>query len=75
MSFKIFDIEFDGKTDSLEVGKKKMDKVCQIVGERFIKEWFDYSIEKGKIKNGNVNDYYKCLKILEHFDFKKLRED
>ena len=46
MSFKIFDIEFDGKTDSFEVGKKKMDKVCQIVGERFIKEWFDYSIEK-----------------------------
>ena len=75
MCFKLFDIEFDGKEDSFEVGKEKMDKVCQIVGERFIKEWIEYWIEKGKIEKGNVKDYYRCLKVLEKCDFRNLRED
>ena len=65
MSFKLFDIEFDGSKDSFDIGKTKMDKVCEIVGEKFIKEWFEYWIEKGKVERGNVREYYKSLKILE----------
>ena len=53
MSFKLFDIEFDGKKDSFEVGEKKMDEVCKIVGTKFIKEWIEYWIEKGKIEKAN----------------------
>lgn len=75
MSFKLFDIEFDGSKDSFEIGKTKMDKVCEIVGEKFIKEWFEYWIEKGKVERGNVRDYYKSLKILEECDFRNLRDD
>ena len=30
MSFKLFEIEFDGKKDSFELGKEKMDKVCRL---------------------------------------------
>ena len=37
MSFKLFEIEFDGKKDSFEEGSKKMDKVCEIVGEKLIR--------------------------------------
>ena len=75
MSFKLFDIEFDGKKDSFEEGSKKMDKVCEKVGLKFIKEWFGYWIDKGKVEKGNVRDYYKCLKVLEDCDFRNLRED
>ena len=32
MSFKLFEIEFDGKKDSFEEGSKKMDEVCELVG-------------------------------------------
>ena len=42
MSFKLFDIKFDGKKDSFEDGSKKMDEVCKIIGEKFLKEWFEY---------------------------------
>ena len=34
MSFKLFDVEFDSD-EPIEVGSKKMDKVCQIVGTKF----------------------------------------
>ena len=74
MSFKLFDIEFD-KDEPIEVGTKKMDKVCEIVGTKFIKEWIEYWIEKGKVERGNVKDYYKCMKVLEKCDFRNLRED
>ena len=73
MSFKLFDIEFD-KDEPIEVGTKKMDKVCEIVGTKFIKEWIEYWIEKGKIERDGVG-YYKCLKVLEKCDFRNLRED
>ena len=75
MSFKLFDIEFDGKKDSFEVGEKKMDEVCKIVGTKFIKEWIEYWIEKGKMEKGDIKGYYKCLKVLEECDFRNLRED
>tara|TARA_Y100001954_G_scaffold25373_1_gene23095 strand:+ start:351 stop:581 length:231 start_codon:yes stop_codon:yes gene_type:complete len=75
MSFKLFDIKFDGKKDSFEDGSKKMDEVCKIIGEKFLKEWFEYWIEKGKVERGNVKDYYKCMKVLEKCDFRNLRED
>ena len=75
MSFKLFEIEFDGKKDSFELGKEKMDKVCQIIGEKFIIEWIEYWIEKGKVKRGDVNGYYKCFKILEDCNFRNLRDD
>ena len=48
MSFKLFEIEFDGKKDSFEEGSKKMDKVCQLVGLKFITEWIDYWEKKEK---------------------------
>ena len=73
MSFKLFDVEFDSD-EPIEVGSKKMDKVCQIVGTKFIKEWIEYWIEKGKIERDGVG-YYKCLKVLEKCDFRNLRED
>jgi hypothetical protein len=75
MSFSLFNIEFNGREDNFEVGKEKMDKVCKIVGEKFIMEWFEYWIEKGKVKRGNINDYYKCLKILEECNFSNLRDN
>ena len=74
MSFKLFDIEFD-KDEPIEVGTKKMDKVCEIVGTKFIKEWIEYWIEKGKIERGDIRGYYNCLKVLEKCDFRNLRED
>ena len=75
MSFKLFEIEFDGKKDSFELGKEKMDKVCQIIGEKFIIEWIEYWIEKDKVKRGDVNGYYKCFKILEECNFRNLRDE
>jgi hypothetical protein len=74
MSFKLFDVEFDSD-EPIEVGSKKMDKVCQIVGTKFIKEWIEYWIEKGKMERGDIEGYYKCLKVLEECDFRNLRED
>ena len=74
MSFKLFDIEFD-KDEPIEVGTKKMDKVCEIVGTKFIKEWIEYWIEKGKMERDDIEGYYKCLKVLEECDFRNLRED
>ena len=67
MSFKLFGIEFDGKKDSFEEGSKKMDKVCELVGEKFISEWIRYWVKKGKVDKNNVNHLYKSLKILEDF--------
>ena len=75
MSFKLFGIEFDGKKDSFEEGSKKMNKVCEIVGEKLIKEWIDYWVKKGKVDRNNVNDLYKSLKILEECDFSNLKND
>ena len=75
MSFKLFEIEFDGKNDSFEEGSKKMDRVCEIVGEKFIREWIDYWVKKGKVDRNNVNDLYKSLKILEECDFSNLSEE
>lgn len=75
MSFKLFEIEFDGDKDNLEVGSKKMKKVCEKIGLRFLREWFDYWIQKGKIEKGNVKDYYKCIKVLEECDFSNINDD
>ena len=52
-----------------------MDKVCEIVGEKFIREWIDYWVKKGKVDRNNVNDLYKSLKILEECDFSNLKND
>ena len=49
MSFKLFEIEFDGKKDSFEEGSKKMDKVCQIVG-KFIKDGLSIGLKREKWK-------------------------
>ena len=69
MSFKLFEVEFDGSKDSFEDGSKKMDEVCKLVGEKLIKEWIDYGVKKEKIDRDNVNDLFKWLKLLEE-DFK-----
>jgi|TARA_R110001592_G_scaffold85088_1_gene251317 hypothetical protein len=69
MSFKLFEIEFDGKKDSFEEGSKKMDEVCELVGLKFIREWIDYGVKKEKIDKDNVNNLFKWLKLLEE-DFK-----
>ena len=61
--------------DNLEVGSKKMKKVCEKIGLRFLREWFDYWIQKGKIEKGNVKDYYKCIKVLEECDFSNINDD
>ena len=76
MSFKMFGVEFDGRKDCNSVGEKKMDKVCQIVGTKLIKEWVQYGKRKGKIKTDDVREYYKWITLLEEdfnefFDLKK----
>lgn len=65
MSFKLFGIEFDGKKDSNEIGERKMDEVCQIVGQKLIKEWVKYGKRKGKIKTDDVMEYYNWITMLE----------
>ena len=51
MSFKLFDIEFNSDEDLKDEGSEKnLDEVCKIVGTKFIKEWIEYWIEKGKIE-------------------------
>ena len=72
MSFKLFGIEFDGNKDSNSVGKKKMDKVCQRIGEKLIREWIRYGEEEGKIDRDEVNDLYKWIKVLEEVNYKNL---
>ena len=74
MSFKLFDIEFNSDEDLKDEGSEKFCEVCKIVGTKFIKEWIEYWIEKGKIERDGVG-YYKCLKVLEKCDFRNLRED
>ena len=76
MSFKMFGVEFDGQKDCNSVGEKKMDKVCQIVGTKLIKEWVQYGKRKGKIKSDDVREYYNWITLLEEdfnefFDLKK----
>jgi NADH:ubiquinone oxidoreductase subunit C len=76
MSFELFGIEFDGNKDYGSIGKKKMDKVCQIAGTKLIKEWITYGKKTGKVKSDEVNDLYKWIKMLEEdfdefFDLKK----
>ena len=76
MSFKMFGVEFDGQKDCNSVGEKKMDKVCQIVGTKIIKEWVQYGKRKGKIKSDDVREYYNWITLLEEdfnefFDLKK----
>ena len=50
MSFKLFDIEFNSDEDLKDEGSEKFGEVCKIVGTKFIKEWIEYWIEKGKIE-------------------------
>ena len=42
MSFKLFGVEFDVKKDCNEIGERKMDEVCKIVGEKIIIEFVKY---------------------------------
>jgi len=76
MSFIMFGVEFDGQKDWGSVGEKKMDKVCQIVGTKLIKEWIKYGKKIEKVKSDEVNDLYKWIRLLEEdfddfFDLKK----
>jgi len=76
MSFTMFGVEFDGQKDWGSVGEKKMDKVCQIVGTKLIKEWIKYGKKIEKVKSDEVNDLYKWIRLLEEdfddfFDLKK----
>ena len=76
MSFKLFEIEFDGKKDCNSIGEKKMDEVCRIVGTKLIKEWVSYGKRIGKVESDEVNDLYKWIQLLEEdfdefFDLKK----
>ena len=74
MSFKLFEIEFDGKKDSFEEGSKKMDKVCERIGKKFLREWFKFGKEEGMIDNmDDMNQIYKWVKCYEDSDYKKLR--
>ena len=75
MSFKLFEIEFDGKKDSFEEGEKKMNKVLERVGEKLVNGWVNYGVEKGKIDRDNVNYVYKWIKILEDCDLNNLKEE
>ena len=76
MSFKLFGVEFDGKKDCNEIGERKMDEVCKIVGTKLIKEWVKYGKRINKIKSEDVREYYNWISLLEEdfdefFDLKK----
>ena len=76
MSFKLFGVEFDGKKDCNEIGERKMDEVCKIVGIKLIKEWVKYGKRINKIKSEDVKEYYNWISLLEEdfnefFDLKK----
>ena len=76
MSFKLFGVEFDGKKDCNEIGERKMDEVCKIVGIKLIKEWVKYGKSINKIKSEDVREYYNWISLLEEdfdefFDLKK----
>lgn len=75
MSFKLFDIEFDGEKDSFEEGSEKMDKVCKLIGKKLLKSWIHYGVKSGCVKDNKVNDVYKMIKVLEEVDFNELSED
>ena len=75
MSFKLFEIEFDGKKESFEEGEKKMNIVLERVGEKLVNGWVNYGVENGKIDRDNVNDVYKWIKILEDCDLNNLKEE
>jgi len=75
MSFKLFEVEFDGSKDSFEEGNKKMGEVCQLIGEKLIRCWIDYGVGRGKINRDEVNDLYKWIKILEEVDFKEFNKE
>ena len=75
MSFKLFEIEFDGNKDSFEEGEKKMNKVCERLGEKFINGWVKYGVEKGKRERDNVKEIYGWIKILEDCDLNNLKEE
>ena len=57
MSFKLFDIEFNSDEDLKDEGSEKFGEVCKIVGTKFIKEWIEYWIEKGKIERDGVSTF------------------
>ena len=83
MSFKLFGIEFDGKKDSFEEGSKKMNKVCEIVGEKFmekkwlnkneLKEYVGFSI--GKIDSMMRNNEISYSKVGKNVRFDKNEVD
>ena len=52
-----------------------MDKVCQLMGEKLIRQWVEYGTEKGKIDKENIKHLYKWIKILEDCDLNDLKED
>jgi hypothetical protein len=71
MSFKLFEVEFDGSKDSFEEGKLKMDLVCKKVGEKLIREWILYGDDEGKINKKDINEVYKWIKVLENYNLKE----
>ena len=52
MSFKLFEIEFDGDKDNLEVGSKKMKKVCEKIVREIEKKQY------AKKQYANVTDIH-----------------
>ena len=59
MSFKLFDVEFNGK-ENFYPQHKLMDKVCERVGKKFLKEWLKFGVDEGMVDDlGNVNQIYK----------------
>ena len=73
MSFKLFDVEFNGK-ENFYPQHKLMDKVCERIGKKFLKEWLKFGKEEGMVDDlGNMNQIYKWIKCYEDSDYKKLR--
>ena len=73
MSFKLFDVEFNGKEDFFP-HHKLMDKVYKRIGKKFLKEWITFGKDEEMITDlGNVNQIYKWIKCYEDSDYKKLR--
>tara|TARA_B100000768_G_C11084353_1_gene292212 strand:+ start:108 stop:407 length:300 start_codon:yes stop_codon:yes gene_type:complete len=73
MSFKLFNVEFNGE-DNFYPNHKLMDKVYGKIGKKFLKEWLQFGVDEEIILDlGDVNQIYKWIRCYETSDYKNLR--
>jgi hypothetical protein len=75
MSFKLFEVEFNGE-DNFYLNHKLMEKVCIRIGKKFLKEWIKFGVDEETILDlGDVNQIYKWIKCYEDSNYKNFIEE